>query len=174
MSIWADFFTYRTLSARSSDLRRQLKSPISRDGDVQIWRKWHRSKAESQGFRSVPFSSNLNITSSRYGRFECDLGNCDCRCQNENVHFYIHQEIGFVAFYIHFRLRFHPNHKILAKCGHQRFCYSKKTTLFCYSKNKSAIADFKNRKSAIAYLWPKQMETVAKTLNWWSRKRVWT
>ena len=30
MSIWADFFTYRTLSTRSSDLRRQLDSTVSR------------------------------------------------------------------------------------------------------------------------------------------------
>ena len=29
MSIGADFFTYRTLSTRSSDLRRQLKSAVS-------------------------------------------------------------------------------------------------------------------------------------------------
>ena len=52
----------------------QLESTISRAGDVQSKRKWHRSKAESQGFRSVPFSSKLDVTSSRYGRFEFGHG----------------------------------------------------------------------------------------------------
>ena len=57
------------------DLRRQLESTVSRDIDVLRRSRLKRSKAESQGFRSVPFSSQLDITSSRYGRFVVGLSN---------------------------------------------------------------------------------------------------
>ena len=74
-SIWVDFFRYRTLSTRSSDLRHRLESPISRAGDVQMGRKWHRSKAESEGFRLVKEWASEDINISRYGRFEFGIIN---------------------------------------------------------------------------------------------------
>ena len=76
--------------------RHHLKTFISRDICIQIWRKWHRSKAESQGFRSVPFSSNLDTYISRYGRFEfgssIDRSRRD-RSKNEEIVQNGHQEI---------------------------------------------------------------------------------
>ena len=70
MSIWVDFFTYRTLSTRSSDLRRQLESTVSRDIDVLRRPFFHQSKAESEGFRLEKEWVSEDINISRYGRFE--------------------------------------------------------------------------------------------------------
>ena len=57
---------FSTSSVESSSL---LKTAIPRDIEVLRPRNHHGWKEESLGFPSVRFSSNLDITSSRYHRF---------------------------------------------------------------------------------------------------------